>query len=47
MTVLHSAVALCLGASAKQLVERPAILNQFVGHSDSELEQQLSVPTRT
>jgi hypothetical protein len=36
-----------MGACANQLVGRQAFLNQFVGHSDSELVQKLGVPTRT
>ncbi|MGA3403991.1 MAG: hypothetical protein ABSC95_32690 [Acetobacteraceae bacterium] len=40
-------LALLLGGCVNQLAQRQAFLNQFVGHPDSELVQQLGVPTRT
>ena len=40
-------LALLLEGCVNQLAQRQAFLNQFVGHTDSELVQQLGVPTRT
>lgn len=40
-------LALLLAGCVNQFAQRQAFLNQFVGHPDSDLVQQLGVPTRT
>jgi hypothetical protein len=39
--------ALLLAGCVNQLAQRQAFLSQFIGHPDSELVQQVGVPTRT
>jgi hypothetical protein len=41
------ALALLLTGCVDELAKREAVLNQFVGHPEPELVQQLGVPTRT